>query len=184
MYAIEGKGPVRGIEMQAGAQSRSEMKGGGIRCLGTSILALILASALLGCAGGVTITVCESGCENSSIKSALNHSGPGDIIEVHGGTYYENLDIQRDVSLVGLADEKGMPAINGSDQGSVVVINIDGVNISGFKLTNSGDCGCGDSGLRIRSNNNTVKQHHRELLWSICENRQQKQQDLWQQLHQ
>jgi nitrous oxidase accessory protein NosD len=156
MYAIEGKGPVRGIEMPAGAPSMSVAEGGGIRCLGTSILALILASALLGCAGAVTITVCESGCENSSIKSALNHSGPGDIIEVHGGTYYENLDIQRNVSLVGLADEKGMPAINGSVHGSVVVINIDGVNISGFKLTNSGDCGCGDSGLRIRSNNNTA----------------------------
>jgi hypothetical protein len=31
------------------------------------------------------------------------------------------------VSLVGVADEKGVPAINGSGHGSVVVINIDGV---------------------------------------------------------
>ena len=156
MYTIEGKGPVRGIEMPAGAQSRSAVKGGGIRCLGISILALILASALLSCAGAVTITVCESGCENSSIKSALDRSGPGDIIEVHGGTYYENLDIRENVSLVGIADEKGMPVINGGGNGSVVIINFDGVNISGFKLTNSGGCGCGDSGLRIRSNNNIV----------------------------
>jgi parallel beta-helix repeat protein len=156
MYAIEEKGQVGGIEMPAGAQSRNEVSGGGMRCLKTTIMALILTLALLGCAGAVTITVCESGCENNSIKSALNYSRAGDIIEVHGGTYYENLDIQRNVSLVGVANEKEMPAINGSGHGSVVVINIDGVNISGFKLTNSGDCGCGDSGLRIRSNNNTV----------------------------
>ena len=134
----------------------SEGKGGGILCLGTFILALILVSALLACAGAATITVCESGCDNSSIKSALDRSGPNDIIEVHGGAYNENLDIRRNVSLVGIADERGMPVIDGGGQGSVVVINVDGVSISGFKLTNSGDCGCGDSGLRIRSNNNTV----------------------------
>jgi parallel beta-helix repeat protein len=127
-----------------------------MRCIETIILVLILTSALLGCARAVTITVCESGCDNSSLKSALDHSGPGDIIEVHGGTYYGNLDIRENVSLVGIADEKGMPVINGRGNGSVVIINIDGVNISGFKLTNSGGCGCGDAGLRIRSNNNVV----------------------------
>lgn len=134
----------------------SEAKRGGMHYLETSILALILALALLGCAGAFTITVCESGCENTSIKSALDHSKPGDIIEVHGGTYNENLDIRGNVSLVGIPDGKGMPVINGGGHGSVVTINIDGVSVSGFKLTNSGDCACGDSGLRIRSNNNTV----------------------------
>ena len=155
MY-IEGKGPVRCIEMPIGAQFRSEVSRKGMHCIETTILALILTSALLGCAGAVTITVCASGCENSSINSALDRSGPGDIIEVHGGTYDGNLHIRENVSLVGIADEKGMPVINGSGNGSVVIINIDGVNISGFKLTNSGGCGCGDSGLRIRSNNNIV----------------------------
>lgn len=156
IHEIEGKGPARGKEMAARAKLRSKVKRGGMHCLETSILALILALALFGSAGALTITVCESGCENTSIKSALNHSKPGDILEVHGGTYYENLDIRGNVSLVGIPDEKGMPVIDGGGHGSVVVINIDGVSISGFKLTNSGDCGCGDSGLRIRSNNNTV----------------------------
>jgi parallel beta-helix repeat protein len=150
-----------GKERTEKAQIRSEgeigwMQGGKRRYSRIALLSLIFASTLLGYAAAATITVCESGCDNSSIKSALDHSNPGDIIEVHGGVYREKLDIKRNVSLVGVADEKGMPVINGGGDGSVVIINIDGVNISGFKLTNSGDCGCGDSGLRIRSNNNTV----------------------------
>jgi len=147
---------VRSIAMSQVVNFRSGFMDGAMHCLRCSILALILLSAILGCAGAATITVCESGCDSSSIKSALNQSMTGDVTEVRGGTYNENLDIQRSVSLVGVSDGDGMPEINGSGHGSAVVINIDGVNISGFKLTNSGDCGCGDSGLRIRSNNNTV----------------------------
>jgi nitrous oxidase accessory protein NosD len=146
-----------GVEKSERVPFWRDSEGGGKCCHRTSILALIFAFIfLLSCARAVTITVCESGCENSSIKYALDRSGPNDIIEVHGGTYNENLDIRRNVSLVGIADERGMPVINGGRNGSVVIINIDGVNISGFKLTNSGKCGCGDSGLRIRSNNNIV----------------------------
>jgi hypothetical protein len=131
MNKIEGRGPARGKEIPPRAKLRSKVKRGRMQCLETSILALILALALLGTAVALTITVCESGCENTSIKSALNHSKPGDIIEVHGGTYYENLDIRGNVSLVGIPDEKGMPVIDGGGHGSVIVINIDGVSISG-----------------------------------------------------
>ncbi len=83
---------------------RSGFVEGALHCLGSTIVALILLSAILGCAGAATITVCESGCDSSSIKSALNQSMPGDVIEVRGGTYNENLDIQKSVSLVGVSD--------------------------------------------------------------------------------
>ena len=160
MFAVKGEGTkegmVRSIAMSAGANFRSGFVEGAMHCLGCTIVALILLSAILGCAGAATITVCESGCDSSSIKSALNQSMAGDVIEVRGGTYTENLDIQKSVSLVGLPDGDWMPEIKGSGHSSVVVINIDNVNISGFKLTNSGNCSCGDSGLRIRSNNNTA----------------------------
>ena len=160
MFAVKGEGTkegmVRSIAMSAGANFRSGFVEGALHCLGSTILALTLLSTILGCAGAATITVCESGCDSSSIKSALNQSMAGDVIEVRGGTYTENLDIQKSVSLVGLPDGDWMPEIKGSGHSSVVVINIDNVNISGFKLTNSGNCSCGDSGLRIRSNNNTA----------------------------
>lgn len=58
---------------------------------------------------------------------------PDDVIEVRGGCYFENQNIQKSVSLVGVSGGYRMPEINGSDHDSVVVINIDNVNISGFK---------------------------------------------------
>lgn len=160
MFAVKGEGMgekmVRSIAMSQVVNFRSGFMDEAMHCLRCTILALILLSAILGCAGAANITVCESGCDSSSIKSALNQSMPGDIIEVRGGTYTENLDIQKKVSLVGVPLGGELPEINGRSHSSVVVINIDNVNISVFKLTNSGNCSCGDSGLRIRSNNNTA----------------------------
>lgn len=55
---------------------------------------------LAGSAQAATLSVCFDGCEHSSIQAAINDAVAGDTIEVHGGTYNEDVVINKDVQLV------------------------------------------------------------------------------------
>jgi parallel beta-helix repeat protein len=115
--------------------------------------------AILLLAGPVSATVITVGPENSdytTIQSAIYNASAGDVIVVNSGTYYENVYVLKNVTLVGVDNGDGMPVVDAGGSGSAMTLNVDGITLQGFNLTHSGHCGCGNSGIRIQSNNNTV----------------------------
>ena len=53
-----------------------------------------------------------------TIQEAMNHATSGDIIFVHNGTYYENIVIDKSVSLIG--ENRNLTIIDGEGAGSVI----------------------------------------------------------------
>ena len=102
-------------------------------------------------AEGNTITVDDSGgADYEKIQDAINASKDGDTILVYEGTYYENVNINKTLTLIGNGTEN--TTIDGGGSGDVVKINIDYVNISGFSIKNK----VNNDGILINSNNNTI----------------------------
>jgi len=81
-----------------------------------------------------------------SIQDAINHANIGDIIYVHEGIYYENVVVNKSVTLFG--ENPDLTIIDGNGTGSVITISADNVTISGFTIRNSGT-NIGDSGVCI-----------------------------------
>ncbi|MDI9616939.1 MAG: NosD domain-containing protein [Methanothrix sp.] len=102
------------------------------------------------------VTVCGEGCDFSSVQEAINAAHAGDTIEVHSGIYFEHVYISKSLTLIGLDTGGGMPVIDAEGIGSAITISADNVTLSGFKVTNSGKCGCGNAGINVLSNNNTI----------------------------
>jgi nitrous oxidase accessory protein len=70
----------------------------------------------------------------TTIEAALTAAKPGDVIEVHGGTYTAPLIVDKSVSLIGV----NQPVIDGQGKGSLVLINAPQVVFSGFIVRSSG----------------------------------------------
>lgn len=67
---------------------------------------------LVGTSLADTISVCQVGCNFSSIQTAIDASDPGDIIEVQSGIYHETLNITEQIILRGVDTGKGRPVID------------------------------------------------------------------------
>jgi len=79
------------------------------------------------------------------IQEAINEASPTDTIYVRSGTYYENIIVNKTVSLIG---ENRKSIIDGNGTETVVHITANNVNITGFIIQNSGSSGK-DSGINI-----------------------------------
>ncbi|KPJ66085.1 hypothetical protein AMJ44_09075, partial [candidate division WOR-1 bacterium DG_54_3] len=75
----------------------------------------------------------------TTIQDAINNSNDGDTIYVWAGTYYENVLVNKSVSLIGNGTSNTI--IDGSDSGNVVEVISDWVNITGFTITNTTSTG-------------------------------------------
>ena len=112
----------------------------------TFILLLLTASAV----SAVTITVDDSGgADYTSIQAAVDNAGVGDVIEVLSGTYYENVDVNKQFLLQGVDIGDGMPVINANGTGNAITLNADGIILDGFKVINASYT----SGIRVNYNN-------------------------------
>ncbi len=82
----------------------------------------------------------------TSIKEALNHSSPGDTIEVFSGTFNEHgINItENGISLIGMpydlgnGSDTGKPFINGQGLDYVIEITASNVTVTGFRIENRG----------------------------------------------
>jgi len=106
----------------------------------TIVSAGVLAVLLLACAGmatGETWVVDDdggAGVNYTTIQDAVNASSAGDTIEVRSGTYVENVDVNKRLTLIGDgADVVTVCAEDGSDH--VFKVTADYVNISVFTVT-------------------------------------------------
>jgi len=88
-------------------------------------------SLSVGTRGDVIIVDDDGGQDYQTISEAVAAANPGDIIRVWAGTYNENVEIEKTLTLIGNGTTN--TTINGR-----VRIKIDWVNVSGFWVTNSG----------------------------------------------
>jgi parallel beta-helix repeat protein len=70
-----------------------------------------------------------------TIQQAVNHANSGDTIRVHNGTYYEQVFINKSISLIGQGANSTI--IDGNRTGDVVSISADNVIIEGFTVRRS-----------------------------------------------
>ena len=92
-----------------------------------------------------------------SIQDAIDAASSSDTIEVYSGTYYENVDVTKQLVLRGVDTDTGKPIVDASGNGSAIILSAEGIVLEGFEVTNStGRLGRG-AGIRIMSENNIVR---------------------------
>jgi parallel beta-helix repeat protein len=98
---------------------------------------------------GITLYVGGSGPGNyTKIQDAIDNASDGDTVFVYNGTYYEYVDVDKSINLIG--EDKDTTIINGGDSYNVVWVKINKVNITGFTIRE------GSNGIEIESNYNTI----------------------------
>ncbi len=101
------------------------------------------------------LTVAPSGAEFTSIQAAIDWAFPGDTITVNSGIYNEEIQIDKQIALVGIDSGGGMPVIDTEGKGNAIEVRVDGCTVQGFAIRNSSMF----NGLRISSSNNTIEQN-------------------------
>lgn len=71
------------------------------------------------------------------IQDAIDKAMPGDVIAVQSGTYYENLKVNKMLTLLGVDTGGGKPVIDARESGSAVTLSVDGIRFEGFTVMNS-----------------------------------------------
>jgi parallel beta-helix repeat protein len=109
-----------------------------------------------GTANGKTLYVGGSGPNNySKIQDAIDNASVDDTVFVFIGTYYENVVIDKSLTLRGEGNQGTI--IDGGKNGNVVHLSADGVTLESFKLVNSGGAfGWGTAAVYIESNRNKI----------------------------
>ena len=122
------------------------------------VLILTVVIATTGVAQADTITVCASGCDYTSIQAAVNAASAGDMIEVHSGTYYENVNVTKQLlTLRGVDSGGSIPVVDAGGIRSAIILSADGISLEGFNATNSGrSWQTVDAGIGITSDGNTL----------------------------
>jgi nitrous oxidase accessory protein len=100
-----------------------------------------------------------------SIQSAIAAAKPGDVVRVQAGIYTGQFILDKQLTLEGI----GKPVLRGEGRGSVVIGAADHCVIRGFIIERSGgDLQAEDSGLLLKSNENTVEDNElRDVLYGI-----------------
>ncbi len=119
---------------------------------------------LIGTASGsATITVCPSGCEYSSIQKAIKASSNGDTILVQSGTYFENVKVNKQLTIRGI----GNPVVDAGGNGNVITLSANGITLEGFTTTWSGYSW---AGIKVTSSNNTLTGNNGDISLSSSNN--------------
>jgi len=88
-----------------------------------------------------------------TIGGAVNAADLGDIVFVHSGTYYENVVINKTVSLIG--EDRNTTIIDGNLTGYVVWIQANKVTIKRFTIQRSGTYMAVSLGIYFDNSNNS-----------------------------
>jgi len=70
----------------------------------------------------------------SIIQNAIKYSSAGDIIYVYNGTYYEDIEVNKPISIIG--EDKESTIIKGKNSLNLVKIKAQWINITGFTIRN------------------------------------------------
>lgn len=101
--------------------------------IGILVGTLLIVTIIVPVAGTVKVnTVSTSVASRGFIQGLIDNASDGDTIYIPSGIYYENIIINKSISLVG--EGKNTTIIDGNENGTVVFISADRVNISGFTI--------------------------------------------------
>lgn len=102
------------------------------------IAGIILVTLLLsGGANAASIYVPE---DHAKIQWAIDNATAGDTIEVHSGTYYENVIVNKQLILHGVNTNGATPVVDGGGGTGISITGEfgDGITLDGFIVTNAG----------------------------------------------
>lgn len=116
--------------------------------LAFAVLFATLAFVSLGCASADTIYVPDN---FTKIQWAVDNATAGDTIIVKSGTYYENVNVIKQLILRGIDTGTGKPVVDASGNGNAITLSADGITVEGFNATNSRR-----SGIYLFCCNNTL----------------------------
>jgi hypothetical protein len=114
----------------------------GVLVTGAAV-AMCLAAA--GTASAAGKTVCSSGCAYTSIQAAINAASPGATITIGAGNYYENVTVNKSVTLRGsglqtvIYPGTSMPVCSpgslcGGTASNIILVQADNVTITSLRL--------------------------------------------------
>ena len=99
-----------------------------------------------------TVTVCSSGCDQTTIGGAITAATSGDTITVAAGTYTENVVISKtNLTIQGT----GSPTINPAS-GHAVEITAPGAKIDGFTISPQGSTSNAAMGVIVNAGGGTT----------------------------
>ena len=110
---------------------------------------------------GSILYVGGSGPNNyTKIQDAINDASTGDMVFVYSGTYFENLIIEKSITLTG--ESKYITIIDGQqqDDADVILIKAETVTVQGFTIQNANfDSGYPDydNGIEVWSDSNIIR---------------------------
>lgn len=70
------------------------------------------------------------------IQAAINAANPGDTVYIHNGTYFENVIVNKSLTLIG--ESRDATIVDGSGIGNVVKITADNVTLTNLTVMNGG----------------------------------------------
>jgi nitrous oxidase accessory protein NosD len=94
-----------------------------------------------------------SGGAYISIQDAIDNASDIDTVFVYNGTYYERIVVNKSISLVG--EDRNNTTIDGEMTGNVILINVDGVILSGFTVTRGGNNNL-EAGIKLENVQNCL----------------------------
>ena len=73
---------------------------------------------------------------HTTIQGAIDAASPGDTVYVYSGTYYENVVVNKTLTIVG--EDRDSTIVNASGSGDVIQVTADWTNITSLTVTESG----------------------------------------------
>jgi len=110
-----------------------------------------------------------AGIDYMKIQDAVGNASEGDTIEVRSGTYYESVDLNRQLILMGVDTGEGKPVVDAGGSESTITLSVDCCVVDGFYVTGSGS-DWGIAGIKIISENNEIINLTFRRSPSICHN--------------
>jgi parallel beta-helix repeat protein len=109
----------------------------------------------------------------TKIQFAIDNASNGDTIFVECGSYYENLNVNKKLTLQGEKCGNNYPVVDGGgNKNNVFTLNSDGIILNGFDATNTSyqdNTGIYYAGVRLYSDDNTLDNINASgNFWGIC----------------